>query len=244
MIDYFEWAVKELDNQEKLIDLDRYDHIEIIKNKTKIENTTVPDWKINYKNPPTLPGDENLLSMADGLRDTVGEKIKELLERDRLLEKEYAFGKKALKTIKKTNINLPWLSVQIYLFELEEKITEREFIGKWLNYWLSLYEKLPKSEKQKIRYQAYYDNMDKKEEVMRIKERRKIEDYYDDRLRVNGSRLQGKCPFHEERTGSFFIYTNNNTFHCFGACGSGGDIFDYIMKKYKCDFKEALRILR
>ena len=51
------------------------------------------------------------------------------------------------------------------------------------------------------------------------------------------------CPIHGERTPSFVIYLDNNTWHCFGACGEGGDSIAFIMKLKGCDFNEALDIL-
>jgi hypothetical protein len=44
-------------------------------------------------------------------------------------------------------------------------------------------------------------------------------------LRQTGpGRWKGRCPLHEERTGSFVVYADPWRWHCFGACGEGGDI--------------------
>jgi len=37
---------------------------------------------------------------------------------------------------------------------------------------------------------------------------------------------KGRCPVHEERTPSFYVYTDRQTWRCFGACGKGGDVLD------------------
>ncbi len=62
------------------------------------------------------------------------------------------------------------------------------------------------------------------------------------RLIKSGSNYKALCPFHNEKTPSFTINQEKNSFNCFG-CGVSGDIFSYIMEKYKIDFKEALKIL-
>lgn len=51
-----------------------------------------------------------------------------------------------------------------------------------------------------------------------------------------------KCPFHNEKTGSFKYYKESNSFFCFG-CNEGGDVIDFIKKLRNCDLKEALKIL-
>lgn len=41
-------------------------------------------------------------------------------------------------------------------------------------------------------------------------------------------RLKGRCPLHEERTASFFVYEGSQRWHCFGACAAGGDVVDLL----------------
>lgn len=48
------------------------------------------------------------------------------------------------------------------------------------------------------------------------------------------------CPFHNEKTASLKVY--RNSFYCFG-CGSGGDIFKFVMLMDNCDFKTAVKSL-
>lgn len=50
------------------------------------------------------------------------------------------------------------------------------------------------------------------------------------------------CPFHNERTASLKIYKESNRFHCYG-CALGGDVVDFVMKKYDLDFIEAVKML-
>lgn len=62
-------------------------------------------------------------------------------------------------------------------------------------------------------------------------------------LRKSGRNYKGLCPFHQEKTPSFVVFPETGTWHCFGACGTGGDLFSFIMKRENADFREALEIL-
>jgi len=60
-------------------------------------------------------------------------------------------------------------------------------------------------------------------------------------LKKRGTRHVGLCPFHAEKTPSFFIF-DDNRFKCFG-CGEHGDLIDFVRKMYGLSFQGALRHL-
>ncbi len=62
-------------------------------------------------------------------------------------------------------------------------------------------------------------------------------------LKKSGSNYKGCCPFHTEKTPSFIVNANRNSWHCFGACNEGGDTINFVMKYYNMSFIEAVEKL-
>ena len=62
------------------------------------------------------------------------------------------------------------------------------------------------------------------------------------KLRNAGRNHVGLCPFHEEKTPSFNVSTQHQSFRCFG-CGAKGDVFEFLMRSEGLSFVEALRRL-
>src|SRR5205085_4722191 len=61
-------------------------------------------------------------------------------------------------------------------------------------------------------------------------------------LQKSGKSLKGLCPFHNERTPSFYVFGESQTWRCFG-CNEGGDVFTFVQMQQSLEFREALLYL-
>ncbi|MFZ3011977.1 MAG: DNA primase [Minisyncoccia bacterium] len=80
--------------------------------------------------------------------------------------------------------------------------------------------------------------------VLKIKERLSIEEVVSSYIKLEkvGTNLKARCPFHNEKTPSFFVSADRGTYYCFG-CGASGDIFTFVEEFEGLDFKGALKML-
>ena len=62
------------------------------------------------------------------------------------------------------------------------------------------------------------------------------------KLERAGSRLRALCPFHSEKTPSFYVNPDSGLFHCFG-CKASGDVISFVEKIENLDFNEAIKFL-
>lgn len=61
-------------------------------------------------------------------------------------------------------------------------------------------------------------------------------------LKKRGRTLVCNCPFHSEKTPSFTVFPDTQSFYCFG-CGAGGDVITFVMKAENLDFIDAVKLL-
>lgn len=83
-----------------------------------------------------------------------------------------------------------------------------------------------------------------KETKDKIIETARIEEVVGDfvELKKRGTSLIGNCPFHNEKTPSFYVSVSKGIYKCFG-CGAGGDSLKFVMEHEKYSYPEALRYL-
>ncbi len=81
-----------------------------------------------------------------------------------------------------------------------------------------------------------------RDHIEEIKARHHIEDVVARyvHLRRQGRRYVGLCPFHEDHDPSLVVFPEEGRWWCFGACGTGGDVIDFVMKAENVSFREAL----
>jgi len=82
---------------------------------------------------------------------------------------------------------------------------------------------------------------DNRDQVQAIRERADIVEIVSQyvALKPSGRGFKGLCPFHSEKTASFHVDPERGFWRCFGACGTGGDVFSFVQKVDNLTFPEA-----
>ena len=95
-----------------------------------------------------------------------------------------------------------------------------------------------------VRYGASRLNFMADSTLQEIKDRLNVVDVLSGyiQLKKAGTAYKALCPFHNERTPSLVISPQKQIWHCFG-CGEGGDIFGFVTRYEKLEFKDALKVL-
>ena len=191
---------------------------------------------VHWQDPPDIGTEEDILVFEDALKETIPVKIKELVDRgeELILEREKSVKvADQMKSEGKLNDEFTEYFVRMIY---ESKYLEYHYVQRWLKYWLRLREIVFHTNSMD---QIQRDNGRITDaEIERAKEV-PIENFYDKKFRKVGNRLVGICPFHEESTPSFIIFTNDNHFHCFG-CGKHGSVIDYLIYAKKMTWKDAI----
>ena len=176
-----------------------------------------------------MPEDKEIKKWGKDIVPIIEKKLESLNTWGNYLDRKYQARIRITERNYKGNSLEKWFCLEYANAEYEE----RHFVSKWQRYWLELWDKVNDNPiKTKTVRQSL--NLERAREYP-------IENLYQDELRRVGGRLTGKCPFHEERTASFFIFKDNK-FRCFG-CQENGDSIDYVMKTRNYSFAEAVRNL-
>lgn len=171
---------------------------------------------------------QELLKIFPEAKNIIPEKIKEWQEKCDEIKNEI---REVLDKIEKTS------KKDLWFYEI--------YIAKF--YLPTLY----KYERHILRLKMFLNSSEKRKQFINFKEKIEIAHNYPiyelarDKLdfRPSGKNFVALCPFHDERTPSFYLYTETNTFICFG-CNEKGDVIKLCMHLYGLDFKEAVQMLQ
>ncbi len=189
--------------------------------------------------PPRISQDFDMEPFMDGLEEIIPEKIQEIVSAMDELEDRLLLWQQAVTNLKLRS-ELDEFGSYFWLLWAELEFSDYDIYKKWLNYWLDIDSKIPR-ETPRRQFVKKDFTLENEIQLARAKSQ-PIENFYSGDLRGSGTRLSGKCPFHDEKTPSFFIFINDNHYHCF-SCGKHGDVIDYIMKTKELNFIEAVKFL-
>jgi len=205
--------------------LDVCDHLRV--NQNVILNVTPP------KAEQAIEKDDFFDS---SLAETAETKIGELLERHDWVSARFTNNYRYLKN---RAISEKWDDFPLYFWQYFEGLEFEEtlLIKKWLKYWAHIYENCTNTKLVEYPKTVFGD-----QDIVRAREY-PIKDLFNGDLRHQYGKSIGLCPFHDESTPSFTIFDDNH-YWCFGACGSGGDSIDFVMKTRNLSFIEAVKELQ
>lgn len=212
-----------------------YDHKDYIQQETPndLDHIRVSKNSFKWVNPPKHELDNS--KWGNGLKDTAGAKLNELLERYDFVENRF---RRNAELIHQTYDHLDDFTSEFFLTLESYQVGEVVYLKKWLRYWKRIYEEVAEA---KLIEQDFDDKRFDDVQLDQAREN-SIEGMYNGDLRANYGKLIGLCPFHEERTPSFTIFTDQNKFHCFG-CQASGDAIDFYMRIHNADFVQAVKAL-
>lgn len=199
-----------------------------------LDHVKVGKNSFSWVEPPKY--DLETLKWGSGVKEVAEIKLNELLDRYDFVKNRY---ERNASLIHITYDHLNDFTSEFFLTFEAYSATESVYIKKWLKYWKRVYEAV--GEDKLIPEEIYEDKrftdyqLDQAREVP-------IEGMYEGSLRTIYGKAVGLCPFHEEGTPSFTIFTNENKFHCFG-CQAHGDAIDFWMKTRNVDFVQAVKDL-
>lgn len=184
--------------------------------------------------------DEYLVETFPETEETVVKKLEEYWQEAKELYKRLEYIRNVVDKIQ-TDPFSKWFFTQAQEYKEGTRL-------KWL------YQAMRRLEKQKVIFEKKKLEKVLSKEYFKTKEEKKrfdldkmfnrerllvdIASYDGIALKQDGERHKALCPFHNEKTPSFFIYSTN-WYHCFG-CGAHGNFIDFLMEKRKYTFREAL----
>ncbi len=193
-----------------------------------MDNTRHGKQLQRYVNSPAIPTNEDIQTFGSGLKSVIEKKLNALNSKDFYITRRNAARIRRIQKLTKPESFEEWFCLEYAAAEFEEHF----YIYRWQKYWLSTLDKLnPKKLLQCVSVSL---------DITRAKDF-PIDQLYPNQLRQFGGRYNGLCPFHNERTPSFFIFPDNR-FYCYG-CNESGDAIDFQMKLKNYDFMEAVRSL-
>lgn len=206
----------------------------------KLEDAISDASKLHTEQQKELVKDEYIVNVFPDESKLVAEKLSEMWQ-----EAEELYRK--LLEIRKTIDRMQYDTFSRWFTLKAEKFKEGRRL-KWLKEQISRLERLKLAyEKKNARAtlsQEYFKTIKEKEQYDLDKWFAQegllvdLASYYGVSLKQAGTIFRGNCPFHNEKSPSFFIY-KDNWYHCFG-CQAHGHFIDFVMKKNNVTFREAL----